>query len=319
MVSACCKIWDLEDIDKIKDEYEKTKSVEKASTFLMEPEESFPLTSTQIGLPEVVPDSLNIYDNYNFKFDYDKQLPVFEYRKKILNSAYYLTLGSTGSGKTTVIPQFIIDKHARDRKFCNILITQPRRVAAISTATRVSTERGWPMGSVVGYSVSLQKITSEDTRLYYVTTGILLQCLVSNPRYIDTFTHIIIDEVHERTEEIDLCLLVLKNLIKDSSNTKLILIGRQYDIQQYYLDSIPFIQSKHIEVDRPELNHNCVNICINIIENLSNYDCAFCSSHSENLTKSVLIFLPGLYEIHEVNRMLRTYVEAHKLHSICLT
>lgn len=186
--------------------------------------EQFEPISEILNATSSMPDALYIYDNYNFEHEYDPSLPVYQYREKILNTieAYPACVisGSTGSGKTTVIPQFIIDSYAAERKYCNIVITQPRRVAAITTATRVANERSWPIGSVVGYSVSLKKCASEDTRLHYVTTGVLLQCLVTNPETVNTYTHIIIDEVHERTEEIDLCLLVLKNALKDGTKTK---------------------------------------------------------------------------------------------------
>ena len=61
--------------------------------------------------------------------------------------------GSTGSGKTTQVAQFLLDRHARLNKYCNIIVTQPRRIAAISVARRVCDERGWRLGSLCGYQV----------------------------------------------------------------------------------------------------------------------------------------------------------------------
>lgn len=76
---------------------------------------------------------------------------------QILNTieAYKVVIikGATGCGKTTQIPQFILDEAKEKRKFCNIVVTQPRRLAAISVAKRVCKERGWEIGSVVGYQV----------------------------------------------------------------------------------------------------------------------------------------------------------------------
>uniref|UniRef100_A0A6G3MDR8 ATP-dependent RNA helicase TDRD9 (Trinotate prediction) n=1 Tax=Henneguya salminicola TaxID=69463 RepID=A0A6G3MDR8_HENSL len=340
-------------IEKIKNDYEDSKEEDpkKFNTYLMEPDIiQFSNSSELCSDPvETQPDCTHIYKTYNFKYVYDINLPVFYYREKILDviNTYPVCIiaGSTGSGKTTVIPQFIIDEHAEQQKFCNIIITQPRRVAAITTARRVSMERGWAMGTVVGYSVSLQKIISEDTRITYVTTGVLLQCLVSNPQYIKMFSHIIIDEAHERTEEIDLCLLVLRNAFKDSSSSvKLILmsatidckifseyfsneinetlnsapileiVGRQYPVQLHYLDDIPLIETNNAHINKPELNEDCIKVCTNIIENLSNYDCTFHKNSSFGASlKSALVFLPGLHEILELNRTIRPYAEKHKL------
>ena len=61
--------------------------------------------------------------------------------------------GSTGSGKTTQVPQYILDHYANMGKYCNIIVTQPRRIAAMSIARRVCQERGWDLGTICGYQV----------------------------------------------------------------------------------------------------------------------------------------------------------------------
>lgn len=66
--------------------------------------------------------------------------------------------GETGSGKTTQVAQFILDHYARHSQFCNIIVTQPRRIAAISIARRVCSERNWVLGGICGYQVSLQDL-----------------------------------------------------------------------------------------------------------------------------------------------------------------
>ncbi|KII62915.1 putative ATP-dependent RNA helicase spindle-E [Thelohanellus kitauei] len=216
-------------LQAMKRDYESAKSKPQIDDFGDSDNEGLndiePVVETVEKIP-IATDSLYIYDNYDFNYKYDESLPVFKHREEILKTIQEYPVcviaGSTGSGKTTVIPQFIIDSHALNRTYCNILITQPRRVAAISTATRVSMERGWPLGTVVGYSVSLNRSVSDDTRLFYVTTGVLLQSLVSNPYFFHSFSHIIIDEVHERTEEIDLCLMVIKNALSEPLKTKVL-------------------------------------------------------------------------------------------------
>ena len=83
--------------------------------------------------------------------------------------------GHTGCGKTTQVPQFVLDDHARKNKYVNVVVTQPRRIAAQSVATRVARERDWELGRLVGYKIGHDKHNvSRDTRLMYCTTGVLL-------------------------------------------------------------------------------------------------------------------------------------------------
>ena len=115
----------------------------------------------------------------------------------------------------------------------NIIVTQPRRIAAISVSSRVAYERGWNLGSVCGYQIGLdRKHISQDTRISYVTTGILLQKLI-NKEDIKRYTHIILDEVHERDLDIDFCLLILKIMLKANTNIKIILMSATIDCAKF--------------------------------------------------------------------------------------
>ena len=105
-----------------------------------------------------------------------------------------LVLGATGSGKTTQVPQYILDYYYQQRKYCNIVVTQPRRIAAESISKRVCDERGWEPGHVVGYQVGRGRNVSEDTRITYMTTGVLLQKMIKN-KNMNEYTHVILDEV----------------------------------------------------------------------------------------------------------------------------
>ena len=96
-------------------------------------------------------------------FDFTKhpedawRLPIAESKETILDTvaAHQVVVlsGPTGCGKSTQVPQYILDKHARERKAVNILVTQPRKIAASSVARRVCQERGWNLGGLVGYQV----------------------------------------------------------------------------------------------------------------------------------------------------------------------
>lgn len=88
--------------------------------------------------------------------------------------------GETGCGKTTQLPQFILEEEIASSRGanCNIICTQPRRISAISVAARISSERGESLGETVGYQIRLESKRSAETRLLFCTTGVLLRQLV---------------------------------------------------------------------------------------------------------------------------------------------
>lgn len=133
-----------------------------------------------------------------------------------------------GVGDFFQVPQFIFDEAIRHRKNCNIVICQPRRVAAESNAARVAVERNWPLSTVVGYQVGLDQRTnqSDDTRILFCTTGVMLEKLIRSAKKdnpLAEYTHVILDEVHERDKNMDFLFIVLKKLI--NPRVKIILMS----------------------------------------------------------------------------------------------
>lgn len=118
------------------------------------------------------------------------------------------------------------------------MVTQPRKIAAMSVTKRVCYERNWNIGSVVGYQVGMENKTSKtDTLVTFMTTGVLLQKLISQ-KSMKEFTHIFIDEVHERDLESDFLLLVIKKLMatdKDGkeAHVKLILMSATIETKKF--------------------------------------------------------------------------------------
>lgn len=112
------------------------------------------------------------------------------------------------------MPQYILEDAISQSKggSTNIICTQPRRISALGLAQRVADERGEKVGETVGYRVRLDSKVSARTRLTFCTTGILLRRLLSDPLLTDV-THIVLDEVHERSIEIDMLLLLLRDVI----------------------------------------------------------------------------------------------------------
>ncbi|XP_019173848.1 PREDICTED: DExH-box ATP-dependent RNA helicase DExH7, chloroplastic isoform X2 [Ipomoea nil] len=153
-------------------------------------------------------------------------LPIAELKDDILHSLekndILVVCGETGCGKTTQVPQFILDDMIESGRggYCNIICTQPRRIAAVSVAERVADERvessPGSYDSLVGYQVRLDSARSERTKLLFCTTGILLR-MISGNKDLSGITHIIVDEVHERSLLGDFLLIVLRNLVEKQS------------------------------------------------------------------------------------------------------
>lgn len=122
-----------------------------------------------------------------------------------------------------------MDAWSEKGRECNIIVTQPRRIAAVSVARRVCEERGWRLGEICGYQIGLDRVhQSENTRICYVTTGVLLQKLINNA--CSQYTHIIIDEVHERSLDTDFVLLILKLQSYSRQNkVKIVLMSATFD------------------------------------------------------------------------------------------
>jgi hypothetical protein len=185
-------------------------SIRDTSTFTTKPEF---LTEEE----EAYESDLIVYNNEQFGlkgFDNYPSLPITKMRAKILHDLeknnIFIIQGNTGCGKTTQVPQMILDHQANLDRHCNILVTQPRRLAALSVCKRVCDERNWQVGSICGYKFQGEKRISKSTRLLYLTTGSLNQMLIVNGDLIKKYTHIILDEIHERDLDTDLLILLLK-------------------------------------------------------------------------------------------------------------
>ncbi|ELU41299.1 helicase domain-containing protein [Rhizoctonia solani AG-1 IA] len=172
-------------------------------------------------------------------------LPIASFRSQIIQSLQdnqvIVLSGETGCGKSTQLPAYIMEDQLSHGLPCRIYCTEPRRISAISLAQRVSRELGEPpnavgtMSSLIGYSVRLESNITRNTRLAFVTNGIALRMLESDGKggtAFDEITHIIIDEVHERSIESDFLLIVLKSMMKHRPDLKIVLMSATVDAEK---------------------------------------------------------------------------------------
>jgi HrpA-like RNA helicase len=141
-------------------------------------------------------------------------------------SQVIIVVGETGSGKTTQVPNFILENASQlgHGGEVNIICTQPRRIAAVSVADRVAKERGEDVGNIVGHAVRLDCKATRHTRLLYCTTGVLLQRLNTSPS-LEGVTHVVVDEAHERSLHTDFALTLLREVLEARPDLRLIVMS----------------------------------------------------------------------------------------------
>ncbi|KAL7234747.1 hypothetical protein ACSBR1_018240 [Camellia fascicularis] len=180
--------------------------------------------------------------------DFRRSLPAFKEKERLLQAIaqnqVVVISGETGCGKTTQLPQYILESEIESGRgsFCNIICTQPRRISAMAVAERVSTERGEPLGESVGYKVRLEGMKGRNTHLLFCTSGILLRRLLSD-RNLNGITHVFVDEIHERGMNEDFLLIVLKDLLPRRRDLRLILMSATLNAELFsnYFGGAPTI------------------------------------------------------------------------------
>jgi len=163
-----------------------------------------------------------------------KTLPAYAAKddvlKMIRDNQVVIVIGETGSGKTTQLTQFLNEEGYG--RLGMIGCTQPRRVAAVSVAQRVSEEMGVKCGDEVGYSIRFEDMTSSKTIIKYMTDGILLrETLVDSD--LEKYSCIIMDEAHERTLNTDVLMGLFKNLLARRRNLKLIITSATMNADRF--------------------------------------------------------------------------------------
>ncbi|CCM06130.1 uncharacterized protein FIBRA_08379 [Fibroporia radiculosa] len=249
-------------------------------------------------------------------------LPIASGKDAIVNEIksnnVTILIGETGSGKTTQVPQYLLESGISGQGI--IAVTQPRKVAATSLAARVAAEQRVPVGGLVGYSVRFNEAHSPQTRIKYVTDGMLVREMLGDP-FLTKYSVIIIDEAHERTLRTDLLIANLKNILRVRNATadskgkattarwtpfKVVVMSATLDADKFshFFDNAKVVYVKgrqhpvticHTAVSQPDYVDAAVRTVFQI--------------HTDMDPGDILIFLPGQEDIESLEKSLKMYAD----------
>uniref|UniRef100_A0A8C2ZEU4 RNA helicase n=1 Tax=Cyclopterus lumpus TaxID=8103 RepID=A0A8C2ZEU4_CYCLU len=202
--------------------------------------------------------SSELHDELMFQLEHDEnlqkilsereQLPVRQFKEEVLaavqSNAVVIIRGATGCGKTTQVPQFLLDTFIQTGRAsdCNIVVTQPRRISAVSVAERVAYERGEDVGKSCGYSVRFESVLPRPhASILFCTVGVLLRKLEAGIRGI---SHVIVDEIHERDINTDFLMVVLRDVVQAYPQVRILLMSATIDTSMFreYFFNAPIIE-----------------------------------------------------------------------------
>ncbi|XP_055534958.1 dosage compensation regulator isoform X1 [Wyeomyia smithii] len=177
-----------------------------------------------------------------------ERLPIAKVRGQIMEAInenpVVLIRGNTGCGKTTQIAQYILEDYINSGQgaLCNICVTQPRRISAISVSERIANERCENVGEAVGYSVRFESsLPRPFGSIMFCTIGVLLRKLEAGLRGV---SHVIVDEIHERDVNSDFILVVLRDMLHTYPDLRVILMSATIDTTLFseYFGNCPCIE-----------------------------------------------------------------------------
>lgn len=296
--------------------------------------------------------------------DIRRSLPAWKLKDDIVHTVnkcqVTIISGETGSGKSTQSVQFILDDMIQ-RKLggaANIICTQPRRISALGLADRVSEERCLPVGDEVGYAIRGEsKQKHGTTKITFVTTGVLLRRLQTSGGSNDDLlaaladvSHVVVDEVHERSLDTDFLLVLLRDVLKRRKNLKVVLMsatldadifdryfgqvasvgrvevqGRTFPVTDYYVDDIVrwtnfntgFRDGKantgELDGDDSSVAGILQSLGMGINYKLIARTVVQIDSDLGDAEGGILIFLPGTLEINRTLDAVRSMTNIHAL------
>jgi len=234
-----------------------------------------------------------------------KNLPVYmqreEFRQKITSSQVLVLVGETGSGKTTQIPQFCLYAGFADEGKL-IGCTQPRRVAAMSVAARVAEELDVVLGEECGYTIRFEDMSSDKTKLKYLTDGMLLREAMTDP-LLSRYSVLILDEAHERTVSTDVLMGLLKEIMAKRADLKVVVMSATLDAGKFqsYFNGAPLMKvpGRKFPVElfyTPQPEKDYFEAAIRTVLQV----------HTCEPPGDILVFLTGEQEIEDAVRKIQT-------------
>ena len=189
----------------------------------------------------------------SLELNYPQELPVSEHREEILAALrrhpVVIVCGDTGSGKTTQLPKMALEARDEGRgtgderqSHRRLAVTQPRRLAAVTMAERVADELKGEVGGLVGFRHRFGRKISSETRIEFMTDGVLLAETRFDP-FLRAYDTIIVDEAHERSLNIDFLLGILKRILVRRRDLKVIVSSATLDAARFaaFFDGAPVI------------------------------------------------------------------------------
>ncbi|KAL9540685.1 hypothetical protein MBANPS3_009551 [Mucor bainieri] len=246
-----------------------------------------------------------------------KQLPIYTGRDAIIQcleeNDTVIVMGETGSGKTTQIPQFLIEAGLASKEIGSVAVTQPRRVAAVNLAKRVAEETMTRLGGKVGYTVRFDDTSSPQTIIKYLTDGMLLREILSDELLL-RYKVIVLDEAHERTLRTDMLFGMIKKIQKvrlekhkeDASiqPLKIVIMSATLDAEKFseFFNNakILYVSGRLYPVDtmftvEPQADY--LDACLVSIFQI----------HVNNPKGDILVFLPGQDAIESLTALVNEY------------
>ena len=275
--------------------------------------------------------------NHNIKSQFI-HLPIYQNKQELIDLIntkdinVIIIMGETGCGKTTQVPKILYENFDLNDKM--ICITQPRRIAAISISERVAEEMNSRIGDLVGYSVRFKEKMSKQTKIKFVTDGMLVrECILD--KNLEKYKFIILDEIHERSIHTDILMMICNDLLinKKRPDLKLIIMSATLDPKKYmeYFNTNALIKIKgrkfpikvyniseekeennslnndnkkiNTENDYYDLISKYIDRCLNSILQI------ILSPKEDDKTGDILVFLPGQEDIEDLQELLKAKKE----------